>query len=111
MPPRRSGRIENGTKALALVIVVVGPNKWRVEKPIPSLSLLLPPCVRKGDRERGKREEEGGEGMPGNHDQRSRSARGATIHGCAQSGDLLGLQRRLQENPSLLNARNAVVGP
>ncbi|URE44823.1 N-(5'-phosphoribosyl)anthranilate isomerase [Musa troglodytarum] len=47
--------------------------------------------------------------MPGDHDQRSRSARVATIHGCAQSGDLLGLQRRLQENPSLLNARNAVV--
>ncbi|URE44819.1 N-(5'-phosphoribosyl)anthranilate isomerase [Musa troglodytarum] len=47
--------------------------------------------------------------MPGDHDQRSRSARVATIHGCAQSGDLLGLQRRLQENPSLLNARNAVM--
>nr|XP_010925845.1 uncharacterized protein LOC105048278 [Elaeis guineensis] len=47
--------------------------------------------------------------MPGSQDQRSRSSRAATIHGCAQSGDLLGLQRRLQENPSLLNARNAVM--
>ncbi|RRT76151.1 hypothetical protein B296_00023419, partial [Ensete ventricosum] len=47
--------------------------------------------------------------MPGSHDQRSRSAKAVTIHGCAQSGDLIGLQKRLQENPSLLNARNAVV--
>ncbi|CAL9055041.1 uncharacterized protein LOC135676275 [Musa acuminata AAA Group] len=47
--------------------------------------------------------------MPGSHDQRSRSAKAVTIHGCAQSGDLIGVQKRLQENPSLLNARNAVM--
>ncbi|WOL02171.1 hypothetical protein Cni_G10890 [Canna indica] len=47
--------------------------------------------------------------MPGSQDQRMRPAKKATIHGCAQSGDLLGLQKRLQENPSLLNDRNAVM--
>ncbi|RWV94864.1 hypothetical protein GW17_00042561 [Ensete ventricosum] len=60
-------------------------------------------------REGGRAEERGRERMPGSHDQRSRSAKAVTIHGCAQSGDLIGLQKRLQENPSLLNARNAVV--
>ncbi|KAF5742970.1 caseinolytic peptidase B protein [Tripterygium wilfordii] len=44
-------------------------------------------------------------------DQRSRStATRATIHGYAQSGNLLGLQRLLREIPSLLNERNAVMG-
>ncbi|KAF5748589.1 caseinolytic peptidase B protein [Tripterygium wilfordii] len=44
-------------------------------------------------------------------DQRSRStARPATIHGCAQYGNLLGLQNLLRENPYLLNERNAVMG-
>ncbi|PKA54456.1 Protein cfxQ like [Apostasia shenzhenica] len=40
---------------------------------------------------------------------RLRPAKPMTIHGCAQSGDLSGLQKRLQENPSLLNAKNAIV--
>ncbi|XP_031253096.1 protein CfxQ homolog [Pistacia vera] len=31
------------------------------------------------------------------------------IHECAQSGDVLGLQKLLQDNPSLLNQRNAVM--
>lgn len=42
-------------------------------------------------------------------DQRSRSAKPVTIHGYAQSGDLLGFQKLLRENPSLLNERNAIV--
>ncbi|KAA8523115.1 hypothetical protein F0562_009538 [Nyssa sinensis] len=42
-------------------------------------------------------------------DQRSRSAKLTTIHGCAQSGDLLGLQKLLRDNPSLLNDRNPVM--
>lgn len=41
--------------------------------------------------------------------QRSRSAKPTTIHGYAQSGDLLGFQKLLRENPSLLNERNPVV--
>ncbi|KAG5009335.1 hypothetical protein AAZX31_07G081900 [Glycine max] len=42
-------------------------------------------------------------------DQRSRPAKPATIHGCALSGDLVGLQRLLRDNPSLLNERNPVM--
>ncbi|QCD92099.1 uncharacterized protein LOC114182134 [Vigna unguiculata] len=42
-------------------------------------------------------------------DQRSRSAKPATIHGCALSGDLAGLQRLLRDNPSLLNEKNPVM--
>ena len=42
-------------------------------------------------------------------DQRSRSAKPTTIHGYAQSGDLLGFQKLLRENPSLLNEGNPVV--
>ncbi|CAN6564295.1 unnamed protein product [Malus baccata var. baccata] len=42
-------------------------------------------------------------------DQRSRSAKPTTIHGCAQSGDLNGFQKLLRENPSLLNEKNAVM--
>ncbi|KAM1389701.1 hypothetical protein ACFX13_018043 [Malus domestica] len=42
-------------------------------------------------------------------DQRSRSARPTTIHGFAQSGDLLGFQKLLRETPSLLNEKNAVM--
>lgn len=42
-------------------------------------------------------------------DQRSRSSKPTTIHGCAQSGDLLALQKLLRGNPSLLNDRNPVV--
>ncbi|KAE9464513.1 hypothetical protein C3L33_03639, partial [Rhododendron williamsianum] len=41
-------------------------------------------------------------------DQRSRSAKPTTVHGCAQSGDLVGIQKLLQDNPSLLNDRNPV---
>lgn len=41
-------------------------------------------------------------------DQRSKSSRPTTIHGFAQSGDLLGLQKMLSANPSLLNERNPV---
>ncbi|XP_026421916.1 protein CfxQ homolog isoform X2 [Papaver somniferum] len=49
--------------------------------------------------------------MPVNQDQRSRSNKPnvITIHSCAQSGDLSALQKKLQENPSLLNERNAVM--
>ncbi|KAF7112749.1 hypothetical protein RHSIM_RhsimUnG0196500 [Rhododendron simsii] len=41
-------------------------------------------------------------------DQRSRSAKPTTVHGCAQSGDLVGIQKLLRDNPSLLNDRNPV---
>eukprot|EP00268_Persea_americana_P060711 TRINITY_DN7601_c0_g1_i3.p1 TRINITY_DN7601_c0_g1~~TRINITY_DN7601_c0_g1_i3.p1 ORF type:complete len:480 (+),score=103.85 TRINITY_DN7601_c0_g1_i3:173-1612(+) len=47
--------------------------------------------------------------MPGPPEHRLRSSKPVTIHGCAQSGDLVGLQKKLHENPSLLNARNAVM--
>jgi len=43
------------------------------------------------------------------NDHRSRSAKPLTIHGYAQSGDLLGFQRLLRDNPSLLNDTNPVV--
>lgn len=42
-------------------------------------------------------------------DQRSRSAKPTTVHGYAQSGDLLAVQRLLRDNPSLLNERNPVM--
>ncbi|XP_057447133.1 uncharacterized protein LOC130738966 [Lotus japonicus] len=42
-------------------------------------------------------------------DQRSRPAKPATIHAYALSGDLVGLQRLLRDNPSLLNERNPVM--
>ncbi|KAG6662275.1 poly [ADP-ribose] polymerase tankyrase-1-like isoform X2 [Carya illinoinensis] len=41
--------------------------------------------------------------------QRSRSTKPTTIHGYAQSGDLLGFQRLLRDNPSLINDRNPVM--
>ncbi|KAI4347123.1 hypothetical protein L6164_007966 [Bauhinia variegata] len=47
--------------------------------------------------------------MHRSQDQRSRSAKPATIHGYSQSGDLVGFQRLLRENPSLLNDRNPVM--
>uniref|UniRef100_A0A1D1YFZ8 Protein cfxQ n=1 Tax=Anthurium amnicola TaxID=1678845 RepID=A0A1D1YFZ8_9ARAE len=47
--------------------------------------------------------------MAPSQDHRSRTSRPATVHGFAQSGDLLGLQKKLAENPSLLNERNAVM--
>lgn len=42
-------------------------------------------------------------------DQRSRSTKPTTIHGYAQSGDLIGFQKMLKDNPSLLNDRNPVM--
>ncbi|PIA65011.1 hypothetical protein AQUCO_00100465v1 [Aquilegia coerulea] len=48
--------------------------------------------------------------MPAPQDQRFRSSKTATtIHGYAQSGDLVCLQKKLQDNPSLLNARNDIM--
>ncbi|CAI0628914.1 unnamed protein product [Linum tenue] len=42
-------------------------------------------------------------------DQRSRSSKPATIHACAQSGDLPAVQKLLRDNPSFLNERNPVM--
>ncbi|XP_059286505.1 uncharacterized protein LOC132039957 [Lycium ferocissimum] len=48
--------------------------------------------------------------MQRSRDQRSRSSRPVTtIHGFAQSGDLLSFQKLLSDNPSLLNERNPVM--
>ncbi|KAL5835973.1 hypothetical protein ACOSQ4_015470 [Xanthoceras sorbifolium] len=48
--------------------------------------------------------------MQRQQDQRSRSAKTTgTIHGCAQSGDLLAFQKLLRDNPSLLHERNPVM--
>ncbi|XP_027359028.1 uncharacterized protein LOC113867769 [Abrus precatorius] len=47
--------------------------------------------------------------MNKSQDQRSRPAKPATIHAYALSGDLVGLQRLLRDNPSLLNERNPVM--
>lgn len=47
--------------------------------------------------------------MQRSQDQRSRSAKPTTIHGYAQSGDLLGFQKLLRDNPSLLNETNPVM--
>ncbi|KAM7509514.1 hypothetical protein LguiA_019967 [Lonicera macranthoides] len=47
--------------------------------------------------------------MKRNQDQRSRSSKPTTIHGCAQSGDLAAFQTLLRDNPSLLNDRNPVM--
>ncbi|KAI0524338.1 hypothetical protein KFK09_003705 [Dendrobium nobile] len=44
--------------------------------------------------------------MPG---RRPRTLKHSTIHSCAQFGDLSGLQKRLEENPSLLNAKNDIM--
>lgn len=42
--------------------------------------------------------------------QRSRSRKSSgTIHGCAQSGDITGLQKLLRDDPSLVNERNPVM--
>ncbi|KAJ9551146.1 hypothetical protein OSB04_015191 [Centaurea solstitialis] len=41
--------------------------------------------------------------------QNSRSTKPATIHASAQSGDLSGVQRRLRDQPSLINDRNPVM--
>ncbi|CAN0901583.1 Ribulose bisphosphate carboxylase/oxygenase activase, chloroplastic [Linum grandiflorum] len=42
-------------------------------------------------------------------DHRPRSSKPATIHACAQSGDLPAVQKLLKDNPSLLNERNPVM--
>ncbi|KAL5572658.1 hypothetical protein UlMin_022255 [Ulmus minor] len=47
--------------------------------------------------------------MQRSKDQRSRSTKPTTIHGYAQSGDLVGFQKLLRDNPSLLNERNPVM--
>ncbi|XP_009776722.1 protein CfxQ homolog [Nicotiana sylvestris] len=47
--------------------------------------------------------------MQRSRDQRSRSSRSTTIHGFAQSGDLLAFQKLLSGNPFLLNERNPVM--
>lgn len=47
--------------------------------------------------------------MQRSQDQRSRSVKPTTVHGCAQSGDLLAFQKLLRDNPSLLNDRNPVM--
>ncbi|KAI5680523.1 hypothetical protein M9H77_01750 [Catharanthus roseus] len=47
--------------------------------------------------------------MQRHKDQRSRSSRPTTIHGFAQSGDLIALQKLIRDNPSLLNDRNPVM--
>ncbi|KAL3363174.1 hypothetical protein AABB24_012463 [Solanum stoloniferum] len=47
--------------------------------------------------------------MQRSRDQRSKSSRPTTIHGFAQSGDLLAFQKMLSGNPSLLNERNPVM--
>lgn len=48
--------------------------------------------------------------MNRSQDQRStRPAKPPTIHTCALSGDLLGLQKLLRDNPNLLNGTNPVV--
>ncbi|XP_039124694.1 LOW QUALITY PROTEIN: ribulose bisphosphate carboxylase/oxygenase activase, chloroplastic [Dioscorea cayenensis subsp. rotundata] len=44
--------------------------------------------------------------MPGAQEQRRRPMKPATIHDCALYNDLLGLRSKLEENPSLLNARS-----
>ncbi|XP_028774033.1 uncharacterized protein LOC114731072 [Neltuma alba] len=47
--------------------------------------------------------------MQKSQDQRLRSAKPATIHAYAHSGDLAAFQRLLRDNPSLLNERNPVM--
>lgn len=43
------------------------------------------------------------------HGKRLRMSKPVTIHGCSQLGDLFGLQKQLEENPSLLNAKNDIM--
>ncbi|XP_057506496.1 ribulose bisphosphate carboxylase/oxygenase activase, chloroplastic-like isoform X2 [Actinidia eriantha] len=47
--------------------------------------------------------------MQRNRDQRPRPAKPTTVHYYAQSGDLIGFQKLLRDNPSLLNDRNPVM--
>jgi hypothetical protein len=79
------------------------------------------------EREREREREGEGEGederrrkrictMPGNQNgggslNGMRPMKTDTIHGCARNGYFHGVKRMLQENPSLLNARDSVVFP
>ncbi|XP_049398632.1 protein CfxQ homolog isoform X1 [Solanum stenotomum] len=47
--------------------------------------------------------------MQRTRDQRSRSSRPITIHGLAQSGDVVAFKKLLNDNPFLLNERNPVM--
>ena len=47
--------------------------------------------------------------MPPGVDHRVGAPRPTTVHGYVQQGDLVGLQKKLLENPSLLNERNEIV--
>uniref|UniRef100_A0A0E0G4P2 AAA+ ATPase domain-containing protein n=1 Tax=Oryza nivara TaxID=4536 RepID=A0A0E0G4P2_ORYNI len=47
--------------------------------------------------------------VPGSQNGRPRPAKAETIHGLARAGDLAGVQRKLQENPALINDRNPVM--
>ncbi|KAF0905708.1 hypothetical protein E2562_008786 [Oryza meyeriana var. granulata] len=47
--------------------------------------------------------------VPGSQNGRPRPAKAETMHGLAHAGDLAGVQRKLQENPALINDRNPVV--
>lgn len=62
--------------------------------------------LKERERERGKF---GRKEMQRTKDQRSRSSRPITIHGLAQSGDVVAFKKLLNDNPSLLNERNPVV--
>uniref|UniRef100_A0A0D9YQ68 AAA+ ATPase domain-containing protein n=1 Tax=Oryza glumipatula TaxID=40148 RepID=A0A0D9YQ68_9ORYZ len=47
--------------------------------------------------------------VPGSQNGRPRPAKAETIHGLARAGDLAGVQRKLRENPALINDRNPVM--
>ncbi|GJM90809.1 hypothetical protein PR202_ga07124 [Eleusine coracana subsp. coracana] len=47
--------------------------------------------------------------MPGSQNGRPKPVKAQTIHSLARSGDLAGLQRKLRENPDLLNDKNPVM--
>lgn len=47
--------------------------------------------------------------VPGSQNGRPRPAKAETIHGLVRAGDLAGVQRKLQDNPALLNDKNPVM--
>nr|XP_051224155.1 uncharacterized protein LOC127342258 [Lolium perenne] len=47
--------------------------------------------------------------VPGSQNRLPRPAKTQTIHGLVRAGDLAGFQRKLRENPALLNDKNPVV--
>lgn len=47
--------------------------------------------------------------MPGSQNGRLGNLKHETIHGLAQSGDLIALQIKLQDDPSLINQRNSIL--